>query len=336
MRNEQAVQEPIVEVSDLRLSYMAGRNALQAIRGASLHIAPGEAVGLVGESGSGKSTLARQLLGLNGLGSVRIDGGTIKVMGRDVTGLNEKQWQRMRGSPLAMVFQDPLSFLNPVMRIEKQISESVRRHDRDTNLSRRIDELLSLVRLPPAARRAYPHELSGGMRQRVLLAIALACRPKLLVADEPTTALDVTTQAEVMTLLKSLREQLGMAMLLISHDLGLVAQACSRIYVMYAGRTVEWAPTEGILKQPAHHYTRGLFASARALRLPDGRFATIGGDVPSLAHVIEGCPFRTRCVAARDVCATMPDTSMIGPEHYIRCWAPQVDGPLAGEPTHAA
>jgi oligopeptide/dipeptide ABC transporter ATP-binding protein len=311
---------PIVEISDLRLSYVTGTNVLQAVRGASLAIHTGEAVGLVGESGSGKSTLARSLLGLNDNQFVRVDGGSVSIQGRDVTRLSEKDWTKMRGSPVAMVFQDPLSFLNPVMRIDRQIAESIRRHDPGENTSRRVNELLSLVKVHPGARHAYPHELSGGMRQRVLLAIALACRPRLLVADEPTTALDVTTQAEIMVLLRDLREQLGMSMLLISHDLGLVGSSCERIFVMYAGRTVENGSSADIMQRPLHPYTKGLFDSARALRLPNGRFATIGGDPPSLSHSLEGCPFRPRCALAEPVCTEMPPLSLADERRGLRCW----------------
>lgn len=320
---------PLVEIKDLRLAYVGKKGvAVQASRGASLTIEPGESVGLVGESGSGKSTLARALLGLNQSEHTRIDGGSLIIEGRDVTRLSDKEWATLRGSTLSMVFQDPLSFLNPVMRIDKQIIESIRRHDRGTDVSERVDELLKLVKLPAAARRSYPHELSGGMRQRVLLAMALASNPKLLVADEPTTALDVTTQAEIMELLRELRQELGMAMLLISHDLGLVAQACERIYVMYAGRTVEWGRSENILEKPAHSYTRGLFDSARALRLPNGLFATIGGDVPNLAHKVEGCPFRMRCPDVLPECTEMsPATEVVGHDsHWVRCWAAQKTG----------
>ncbi|MEK1929967.1 MAG: ABC transporter ATP-binding protein [Pararhizobium sp.] len=313
-------QNPLVKLDNLQLSYIAGKSVVQAVRSASLTIAPGEAIGLVGESGSGKSTLARSLLGLNNSRVIRIDNGSIKIQGREVASQSEKEWQKMRGAPLAMVFQDPLSFLNPVMRIEKQVAEGIRRHDASENVSKRIEELLSLVKLPTSVRRAYPHELSGGMRQRVLLAIALACRPKLLVADEPTTALDVTTQAEIMALLGELRQNLGMALLLISHDLGLVAAACDRIYVMYAGRTVECGLSQDILKAPAHPYTRGLFDSARALRLPNGRFATIGGEVPNLAHFVDGCPFRPRCSQAHAECMTMPEPASLTKDHWSRCW----------------
>ena len=319
--------QPIVEVYDFCLSYTTSTQDVQAIRGASLQIRPGEAIGLVGESGSGKSTLARSLLGLNEAGLVRIDSGGIRVQGREVATLSEQEWVKMRGNPLAMVFQDPLSFLNPVMRIETQIAESIRRHDAKADISARTDELLNLVKLPLKIRKSYPHELSGGMRQRVLIAIALACRPRVLVADEPTTALDVTTQAEIMILLRELREKLGMAMLLISHDLGLVAEACERIYVMYAGRTVEWGPSRGILDIPAHPYTRGLFDSARSLRLPDGRFATIGGDAPNIAHEVEGCPFHPRCPKASERCTEMPGITALAEDHWLRCWHPQTATP---------
>lgn len=333
-------KQPFVQISELQISYAVERSVIQASRGASLVIAPGESVGLVGESGSGKSTLARALMGLNDIRNTRIDGGSIVVDGRDVTKFSENDWRALRGSTLSMVFQDPLSFLNPVMRIDKQIIESIRRHDRRAHVATRIEELLALVKLPQAVRRSYPHELSGGMRQRVLIAIALASNPKLLIADEPTTALDVTTQSEIMELLRELREKLGMAMLLISHDLGLVAKACERIYVMYAGRTIEWGPSADILRQPAHPYTVGLFDSARALRLPNGKFATIGGDVPNLAHKVEGCPFRIRCPAAMPKCEVMsPATRVEGDtEHWVRCWAAQESGiapPLETEAEHA-
>lgn len=320
--------KPVVEINDLYLSYTVQRATIQASRGASLTIARGESVGLVGESGSGKSTLARALLGLNDPRHTRVDSGSIFVDGTDVTRFSERDWRVLRGSSLSMVFQDPLSYLNPVMRIDRQIVEAIPKSMRANGVSERVDELLRLVKLPEAARRSYPHELSGGMRQRVLLAMALASKPKLLVADEPTTALDVTTQAEIMELLGELRQRLGMAMLLISHDLGLVSKACERIYVMYAGRTVEWGPGSSMLKTPAHPYTKGLFDSARALRLPNGLFATIGGDVPNLAHKIEGCPFRMRCPLAMPKCTTMsPATPVIGQDqHWVRCWAAQESG----------
>jgi oligopeptide/dipeptide ABC transporter ATP-binding protein len=315
-------ERPIVSVSDLRFSYLRGGAVVSALRGVSLAVQPGEAVGLVGESGSGKSTLARVLLGLTHPRLSRIEAGRIEIDGQDVTAFDAQQWETLRGHPVAMMFQDPLTYLNPVMKVGRQIAESVRRHDHGADVGARVRELLGLVRLPESVAHGYAHELSGGMRQRALLAVALGCRPRVLVADEPTTALDVTTQTEIMALLADLRERLGMAMLLISHDLGLVASACTRIYVMYAGRTVEWGPTQGVFGASAHPYTAGLLESARVARNAAGRFATIGGDVPNLAQPIEGCPFRPRCAFAFAPCVQMPEPVEVPGDagHAVRCW----------------
>jgi oligopeptide/dipeptide ABC transporter ATP-binding protein len=313
---------PIVAVSDLRFSYLRGGAVVSALRGVSIEVQPGESVGLVGESGSGKSTLARVLLGLRHPRLSRIEGGRIVVEGHDVTAFDARQWEALRGHPVAMMFQDPLTYLNPVMKVGRQIAESVRRHDRGVDVRARVRELLGLVRLPESIADAYAHELSGGMRQRALLAVALGCRPRVLVADEPTTALDVTTQTEIMALLTDLRERLGMALLLISHDLALVASACTRIYVMYAGRTVEWGATEGVFGMSAHPYTAALLQSARVVRNAAGRFATIGGDVPNLAEPIAGCPFRPRCAHAFAPCVQMPAPTAVPGDraHAVRCW----------------
>jgi oligopeptide/dipeptide ABC transporter ATP-binding protein len=332
-----AAAAPIVSVSDLRFSYLRGGAVVSALRGVSLAVQPGEAVGLVGESGSGKSTLARVLVGLTHPRLSRIEAGRIVIDGRDVTGLGPQQWPSLRGHPVAMMFQDPLTYLNPVMTVGRQIAESVRLHDRGVDVAARIGELLGLVRLPESVAKAYAHELSGGMRQRALLAIALGCRPRLLVADEPTTALDVTTQAEIMALLADLRRGLGMAMLLISHDLGLVASACTRIYVMYAGRTIEWGSTEGVFRASAHPYTAGLLESARIVRDAAGRFPTIGGDVPNLAQPIEGCPFRPRCAFAFEPCVRMPEPVELpgDREHAVRCWYSEEQLRSNAEPARA-
>ena len=313
---------PIVSVTDLRFSYLRGGAVVSALRGVSLAVRPGEAVGLVGESGSGKSTLARVLLGLTNPHLSLIEAGRILIDGQDVTGFGPQHWESLRGHPVAMMFQDPLTYLNPIMKVGRQIAESVRRHDRGADVGARVRELLGLVRLPESVARSYAHELSGGMRQRALLAVALGCRPRVLVADEPTTALDVTTQTEIMALLADLRQRLGMAMLLISHDLGLVASACTRIYVMYAGRTVEWGSTDSVFKDPAHPYTAGLLQSARVVRNAAGRFATIGGDVPNLAQPIEGCPFRPRCPLAFEPCVRIPEPIALSADrdHEVRCW----------------
>ena len=312
---------PILEMLDVSLSYTTRRRTVRALQAANLFIAEGEAVGLVGESGSGKSTVARAALGLTPASIARIESGSIHVAGRDVTQLTEDQWVGLRGHPIAIVFQDPLSYLNPVMRVGRQIAESVERHSPDSASDRRVRELLEHVKLPAACAVSYPHELSGGMRQRVLLAIAIACRPKLLIADEPTTALDVTTQAEILALLKELRVQLNMAMLLISHDLGIVASACDRIYVMYAGRSIECGRTAGIFEAPAHPYTIGLLHAAQADRDGQGRFVTIGGEPPNPAAFEPGCPFAPRCGQAMQQCfATMPGAVVVRAQHSVNCW----------------
>ena len=330
----------ILDIEDLSLSYTTRHQTVRALDRVSLFVGAGEAVGLVGESGSGKSTLARAALGLTPERVSRIEGGRIAIGGRDVTQFSEDQWAEMRGSPVAIVFQDPLSYLNPVMRVGRQIAESIDRHTPELPVGPRVRELLELVRLPAACVSSYPHELSGGMRQRVLLAIAVACRPKLLIADEPTTALDVTTQAEILALLRDLRRQLDMAMLLVSHDLGIVASACERIYVMYAGRTVEWGPTAAVFETPAHPYTVGLLHAAQAERDSMGRFVTIPGDTPDLARMGAGCPFAARCAYTMAECReAMPGPLALpgGERQTVRCWryaagAQQLKPSAAGSP----
>jgi len=270
---------PPLQIESLSIEYRSPSGAVLAVQDVSMLVREGESVALVGESGSGKSTIARAALGLLPPRTARVTGGRLLIEGRDVTACRPKQWEQLRGHPLAMVFQDPLSFLNPVMRVGRQIAESVERHDRGTrDVTARVVELLDLVRLPANTIRAYPHELSGGMRQRALLAVALGCRPKLLIADEPTTALDVTTQAEILALLRDLRRTLGMAMLLISHDLGVVWEECERVYVMLRSRIVESGVTREVFAAPAHAYTAGLIKAAKAARNAEGRFETIEGE----------------------------------------------------------
>jgi ABC-type dipeptide/oligopeptide/nickel transport system ATPase component len=269
----------LLQTEALCVSYRSRNASVTAVQDVSIVVREGESVALVGESGSGKSTVARAMLGLLPERVGYIESGRILIDGRDVTAFTETQWEGVRGHPVAMVFQDPLSYLNPVMRVGRQIAESVQRHDAAArDVSARVAELLELVRLPASSVRSYPHELSGGMRQRALLAVALGCRPKLLIADEPTTALDVTTQAEILALLRDLRQRLGMAMLLISHDLGVVWEECERVYVMLRSRIVESGATHEVFANPTHAYTVGLIKAAKAARNSEGRFETIEGE----------------------------------------------------------
>ncbi|HTC10153.1 MAG TPA: ABC transporter ATP-binding protein [Acetobacteraceae bacterium] len=315
-----APAESLLRVDALQVTYGPPSHLVHAVADATLMVEAGEAVGLAGESGCGKSTLARALLGLLPERVGRVSGGRIRIAGKDVTAFRDTQWAALRGHPVAMVFQDPLSFLNPVVRIGAQIAESVRQHDRDVALAPRCRELLELVKLPETVLRQYPHELSGGMRQRVMLAIALGCRPRLLVADEPTTALDVTTQAEIMALLGTLRGQLNMALLVVSHDLGLLRWHCDRLYIMYAGRTIEWGDTVSVIDRPAHPYTRGLIAASRLQRGSNGRFGALRGEVPALEQRL-GCPFAPRCADAETVCRDcMPDVTAVTGAHHAKCW----------------
>ena len=316
-----SVPDPVLEIDALHVTYGASDRLVHAVRDATLVVHEGEAVGIAGESGCGKSTLARALLGLLPERIGRIAGGRIRVAGQDVTDNNEAQWMALRGHPVAMVFQDPLSFLNPVLRIGVQIAESVRQHDPDQDIRLRCVGLLDLVKLPASVLRAYPHQLSGGMRQRVMLAIALGCRPRLLIADEPTTALDVTTQAEIMALLGSLRTQLNMALLVVSHDLGLLRWHCDRIYIMYAGRTIEWGDTASVIDRPRHPYTSGLIATSRLVRGANGRFGALQGEVSTINSGDMGCPFAPRCPKVHAQCwERMPGEFAVTESHRAKCW----------------
>ena len=293
--------------------------------GVSFSIAPGETFGLVGESGCGKSVTALSLLRLlprNG----RVVGGEIRFEGNSLLALTEAEMRQIRGNRIAMIFQEPMTSLNPVHTIGEQIAEAVRIHQglgRTAALAR-ATEMLRLVRIPDAERRVgdYPHQFSGGMRQRAMIAMALACSPTLLVADEPTTALDVTIQAQILRLMLELKGRIGAAILLITHDLGVVAETCQRVIVMYAGRTVEEAPVLELFDHPAHPYTRGLLTS-----IPHGaarrrkRLLEIPGVVPSLRDPIVGCAFAPRCTLAVDACRrSAPPIRPIAPDHHVACF----------------
>jgi oligopeptide/dipeptide ABC transporter ATP-binding protein len=296
----------LLTVRDLSIAFDTARGTLAAVEGASLTIAPGEILGLVGESGSGKSATALAILRLLGAGGGRVTAGSIGFAGRDLLALDEEAMRRVRGAEIAMIFQEPMTSLNPLRTIGAQIAEPLLAHgltDR-REAERRMLAMLARVGIPdpPARARAYPHELSGGMRQRAMIAMALICGPKLLIADEPTTALDVTIQAQILELIADLRRELDMAVLLITHDLGIVAEFADRAAVMYAGRIVETAPVNALFAAPLHPYTRGLLRSMPDVEDDVAQLSAIAGSVPQLGAMPRGCRFHPRCAEAHAPC----------------------------------
>jgi oligopeptide/dipeptide ABC transporter ATP-binding protein len=317
--------EPLLTVEDLRVQFTRGGRRINAVNGLSYEMVPGRLMAIIGESGSGKSVSSRALMGL--LPGTATITGSIRLDGRELIGLDEKQLRTLRGGDIAMVFQDPARSLNPTMKIGAQITEAVRAHaDLDKKGVRaRAVELLRLVRLPAPERRfhEYPHQLSGGMRQRVMIAIALAGEPRLLIADEATTALDVTTQAQIMELLVELRERLGMAVIMISHDLGLAASYAEDVVVMYAGRAVEHAPVQTLFSNVRMPYTRALLGAIPALeREPHSMLPVTPGQPPDMSALPQGCPFRPRCSNATDKCLEHPPFLEHEPDHWYACWHP--------------
>jgi oligopeptide/dipeptide ABC transporter ATP-binding protein len=315
---------PLVSIDDLTVQFRTDRGWSTAVEGVSFDIGDGDCVGVVGESGSGKSVTALSMLRLHARRTARFASGSVRYDGRDLLRIPERDLRRIRGRDIAMVFQDPMSSLNPVLTICDQISESLRLHQdmSRADARRRAVELLDLVRIADAGRRVdeYPHRLSGGMRQRVMIAIAIACRPRLLIADEPTTALDVTIQAQILELLRDLRAELGMAVMLISHDLGVIAEFAKRVIVMYAGRVVEDAPVDVLFRRPLHPYTEGLMASVPAIEGEMARLYSIPGRIPDPDEVVAGCRFGPRCGHAEPVCrAAMPDLVAVDGDHRVRC-----------------
>jgi peptide/nickel transport system ATP-binding protein len=314
---------PLLEVADLRVTLATARGEVEALRGIDFTLERGATLGLIGESGSGKSMTALALMGLLPEGA-RV-AGSIRFDGHELARLDEAGWRAHRGARIAMIFQEPMTALNPLHRVGRQIAEPLRLHRGLGARAARAEvlRLLDRVRLPDAARRidAWPHQLSGGQRQRVMIAIALACGPDLLIADEPTTALDVTIQAQILALIAELVAEDGMALLLISHDLGVIARNVARMLVMYGGSVVESGPTDEVFAHLAHPYTRGLLAARPRLGAARGqRLATIPGRVPELADLPPGCPFSDRCAYVIEAChAALPAAIEVGPGHAARC-----------------
>jgi peptide/nickel transport system ATP-binding protein len=315
---------PLLSVSDLRVTFPTPNGPVHPVDGVTLTVSRGEVVALVGESGSGKSLTGLSLLRLVPRPGTIESGSQLQLEGKDLLALSPSALRQVRGRRIAMIFQDPISSLNPVLTVGDQIAETIVAHlpVSRKEAAQRAEALLAEVGIgDPAARyRTYPHQMSGGMAQRVMIAIALAAEPELLIADEPTTALDVTVQAQILELLDTLRQKRGMAVLLISHDLGVVAGRADRVAVMYAGRIVEEAPTPRLFAAPAHPYTRGLFASMPRLAGPRERLLPIAGTVPSPGSWPSGCRFRTRCPQMMPVCSEEPPIRDIEPLHTSRCW----------------
>lgn len=301
----------LLEVRNWKLGFQGDDEVLTVLNGVNLKVEAGTTVGLVGESGSGKSVMGLSVLGLLPNNAKHLSG-EIFFDGKKIAPSSEKELEKLRGDQISMIFQDPVSSLNPAFTVEYQLSETLKIHQKGVNLRERCLDLLRLVGIsdPEARLSAYPHQLSGGMAQRVMIATAIACQPKILIADEPTTALDVTIQAQILGLLKSLQKEMGLSVLLVSHDMGVISQNCDRVYVMYCGEIVEEGPTQNVIHHPGHPYTKALlncmpgkyvFSPERQAELP-----SIPGVVPSLRDRPSGCVFRTRCPLAQEICKRRP------------------------------
>ena len=314
--------ENLLEVSDLHVAVPSKRETVRAVDGVSFQVFQGETFGLVGESGCGKSQTLRSILGLLKQPG-RITGGEIRYKGADIAKMSQRELQKIRGKEISMIFQEPMTALNPVLRIRSQMYEAFEGEKLSKEEKRRrAIELLKLVGIPSPETRLdeYPHQFSGGMRQRAMIAIALGARPKLLLADEPTTALDVTIQDQIMKLLNLLKQELGMSIILVTHDLGVIAQMCDRVAVMYAGQIVEMTDTVTLFSRPRHPYTYGLMGSLPNEETAGTTLEAIKGSPPNLAHLPEGCPFSPRCKYACDLCRReRPALTEVEPGHLARC-----------------
>jgi len=330
------LSEKLLEIKDEKLSFFTPAGEVKALNGVSFSMNEGEVLGIVGESGSGKSVTAYSIMGLTAYPG-KLIGGTIYFNGHQIEKMSEKEMRKIRGNEVSIIFQDPMTSLNPVYTIGNQITEVIRLHTGKSKKEAydRAKELLELVGINEPAKRLkqYPHELSGGMRQRVMIAIALACEPKLLIADEPTTALDVTIQAQILELMQELRKKLGMSIIMITHDLGVVASMCERIAVMYAGHIVEYGTADEIFYEPKHEYTKGLIKSIPKLNVQETeRLIPIEGQPVDLLNPPAGCPFAPRCANCMKICLReMPPKTELSDTHYSQCWLLQKEEFEKGE-----
>ena len=316
-------EEPLLSVKDLVGEYTAGGEVVHAVNGVSFDIKRGETLGLVGETGAGKTTIAKSIIGILPDPPAKVRGGEIILDGQSLFSLPEKAMRQVRGKKVSMIFQDPMTALNPVMTVGEQITEAIKLHNTDMS-GKEADEhackMLEKVGIPASRFSEYPHQFSGGMKQRVVIAMALACNPQLILADEPTTALDVTIQAQVLDMMKELREEQNTSMIIITHDLGVVAETCDKVAVVYAGEIIEMGSREEIFDHPAHPYTLGLFGSIPKLTGDETRLHSIKGMPPDPTNLPDGCKFHPRCEHCAERCsaADVPLYS-IGGTHYVRC-----------------
>ena len=316
--------EKMLEIKDMSVIYETDLETVYAVNGVTLSLEKGATLGLVGETGAGKTTLALTLMRLLPERTGKVTSGSITFEGENVVELPEASMRKIRGDKIAMIFQDPMTSLNPVLTVGEQIAEALYVHN-DSGRSKeeieaRVDETLTLVGIPPARKHEYPHQFSGGMRQRVVIAIALSCEPDLLIADEPTTALDVTIQAQVLMMIRDLRDRLGTSMIMITHDLGIVAQTCDNVAVMYAGEIIEMGSAEDIFTCPIHHpYTDGLFGSLPNLKEKTDRLHPIAGLMPDPTNLPKGCKFAPRCDKCMEICKEVPPEVYVDGTHSIRC-----------------
>ena len=315
--------DKLLEIKDLSITYNTEIATVYAVNGMSLSLEYGETLGLVGETGAGKTTTCLSIMRLLPEGIGEVTNGSIILDGNDMLNLHEDKVRDLRGNIVSMIFQDPMSSLNPVMTVGDQILEVLKTHNKDmskADLDKAVDNMMEMVGIPANRKNEYPHEFSGGMKQRIVIAIALVCEPKLILADEPTTTLDVTIQAQMLGLINDLQKRLNTAMILVTHDLGVVAQTCEKVAVMYAGEVIEYGKAEHIFdSEKLHPYTRGLFDAIPKLDEDTQRLVTIDGMIPDPTQVIKGCRFADRCKFAADKCKIAPPVVEVEPGHLIKC-----------------
>lgn len=312
----------ILEINDLFVDYHTDNGIIHAVNGVSLAVKKGETIGLVGETGAGKTTIARSIMRILQTPPAKFCGGTIAFDNQDIMSLSEREMRKIRGDKIAMIFQDPMTALNPIHKVGDQIAEAISLHNKVSKLEaqKRAGDMLELVGISASRYKNFPHQFSGGMKQRVVIAMALACNPQLLLADEPTTALDVTIQAQVLEMMQELKERLGTSVIMITHDLGVVAETCDSVAVVYAGKIVEYGTAEHIFDYPSHPYTIGLFNSLPIVDSEETRLKPIKGLMPDPTKLPTCCSFAERCPYVTPACeAAPPDFSEIAPGHKVRC-----------------